>query len=62
MSEGDHTGAFKVQYEAFRILKSGKVDQSHAEYLLISAIKSPQVINLEEIMLLANVQELKKNS
>ena len=43
--EGDASGAFKVYYEAFRIIEvqKGSADKykSNAEQLLISAIKSP---------------------
>ena len=62
--EQDHTGAFKVYYEAFTLLETQKVDskkyKNHCENLIISAIKSPSVINFEEIMLLSVVQDLKK--
>jgi len=44
-AEGDASGAFKVYYEAFRIIevqkKSASEFKTEAEHLLISAIKSP---------------------
>ena len=62
--EQDHTGAFKVYYEAFSLLETQKIDsnkyKTQCEKLMISAIKSPSVINFEEIMLLSVVQDLKK--
>lgn len=68
-SESDHRGAFKVYFQAFKLINSlsakeqkEKTRKSEAESLIISALKSPEVINLEEIMLLDAIQELKNSS
>lgn len=68
-TEADHRGAFKVYFQAFKLINSlsakeqkEKTRKSEAESLIISALKSPEVINLEEIMLLEAIQELKNSS
>lgn len=59
----DSTGAVQVYMEALRLVdtssKNKQADQSrkqHTERLIVSAIKSPQTINFEEILLLDSVQ------
>lgn len=65
----DCRGAFQVYLEALRLVdlgsKNKQVDQSrkqHTERLIVNAIKSPQTINFEEIMLLDSVQQLSKQA
>jgi len=43
-------------------VKENKNRKIEAENLILTALKSPQVINLEEIMLLDAVKELKESS
>ena len=66
---GDCTGAFQVYMEALKLVdtgsKSKKGDQGkkeHTERLIVNAIKSPQTINFEEILLLDAVKELGKQA
>ena len=55
--ENDTTGAFKIYYEAIKIVDTknsiSATDREKAvSQMLVQAIKSPEIINFEEIMLL----------
>ena len=65
--ENDSAGAFKVYFQAFKLIntlhaKEAKKMTTQAEQFVIAALKSPEVINFEEIMLLNAVKELKQSS
>lgn len=65
--EGDSTGAFKVYYQAFKLLntmgtKENQKRKTEAEQLVVAALKSPEIINIEEVMLLDGIKELKSQS
>ena len=61
MAEGDSTAAFKLYFEAsilFDGVKGGMKPEIHAktaQALIISAIKSPSILNFEEILALSVV-------
>lgn len=71
--EGD-SGAFSVYYQAIKLfdedqnlrdqyMKNKKSSyQSEAEKLVINAIKSPEIVNFEEVIALEAIQDLKKTS
>jgi len=66
-NEGDSNGSFKVYFQAFKLIntlsaKEAKQQKSSAENFVLCALKSPGVINLEEILLLDAVQDLKESS
>jgi len=64
--EGDYTGAFNLYYQALKIIdseqsKTLKKDiQKKIEALVANAIKSPAVVNFEEILNLDTVKDAKK--
>ena len=62
--EGDAQGAFNLYFHSLSLVdaKSTSKYQKEAEVLISNAIKGPQVIYLEEVMLIAAVQDLKKTS
>jgi hypothetical protein len=65
--QNDSTGAFQVYYQAFKLIntlgaKETKKWTSEAESLVMTALKSPECINLEEIMLLDAVKDLSSTS
>jgi len=74
LDQEDDSGAFMVYYEALRLFdedqqlrsqfKKSKMDyyQSEAEKLVINAIKSPEIVNFEEVIALEAIQDLKKTS
>lgn len=62
----DSTGAVQVYMEALKLVSSGQKnkqgDQSkkeHTERLIVNAIKSPQTINFEEILLIDAVKQFR---
>lgn len=71
--EGD-SGAFPLYYHALKLFdedqnlrsqyKKNKMEsyQSEAEKLVINAIKSPEIVNFEEVIALEAIQDLKKTS
>jgi len=66
-NHGDSTGAFKVFFQAFKIIqllpaKETTNKKVEAEQLVLAALKSPEVINLEELMTLDAVKDLKNSS
>jgi translation initiation factor 3 subunit M len=63
-SEGDAQGAFNLYFHSLKLIdsKSSSKYQKDAEKLIANAIKGPQVIQFEEIMLIEAVQDLKKSS
>ena len=65
--EKDSNGSFRVYFQAFKLIntlstKEAKGYMKQAESFVLSALKAPEVINIEEIMLLDAVQELKSSS
>lgn len=65
----DCRGAFQVYMDALKLVdigsKNKQADQArkqHTERLIVNAIKSPQTINFEEILLLDSVQQLSKQA
>ena len=66
--EGDATYAFKLFYEAARLVdnKTGSITAAQnadtAKDMIVSAIKSPEILNFEEIIALTIVQDLKKQA
>ena len=53
----DSNGSFRVYFQAFKLInalsaKEAKEYMKSAEDFVLTALKSPEVINLEEIMLL----------
>lgn len=61
--EGDHGHAFRVFYQAFNLVGNEKGDwKAQAEQLVLSALRSPQTVNIEEVLLFNAVKELKTNS
>jgi len=66
----DSQGAFQVYMDAVKLIDMGgknkkEVDQTkkqHVERLVVTAIKSPQTLNFEEILLLDAIQLYTKQS
>ena len=63
-AEGDAGGAFDLYFHSLSLVdaKSSSKYKKEAEKLIANAIKGPKVIYLEEIMVIAAVQDLKKSS
>lgn len=62
--EGDAQGAFNLYFHSLSLVdaKNASKYQKEAEKLIVNAVKGPQVINFEEILLIEAVQDLKKSS
>lgn len=66
-TEQDTQGAFKVYFQAFKLIdslgvKDKKALNMSAQNLVINALKSQEIINLEEVMILESVKDLKNTS
>jgi len=55
--EEDYSGAYKVYYEAFKLVDDKDLSKvsTETQNFIISAIKSPHVINFKEILALKHV-------
>lgn len=62
--DGDAQGAFNLYFHSLSLIdaKNASKYQKEAEKLIVNAVKGPQVINFEEIMMVDAVQDLKKTS
>ena len=62
--DGDSQGAFKIYFECLSDVnaKNASKYQTEATALLVNAVKGPQVINFEEVMVLDVVQDLKNSA
>ena len=50
--ENDNGNAFRVYFHTFKYIHNEKGDfKTHAEQLIISAFRAPQIINIEEVLL-----------
>jgi hypothetical protein len=61
--EQDHSNAFLVYFQAFKVINNQKGDYKiQAEQLILSAFKSSQTINLEGTLVFDAVKDLKTTS
>ena len=63
-TEGDAQGAFNLYFHSLSLVdaKNASNYKKEAEKLIANAVKGPEVINFEEVMMVASVQDLKKSS
>jgi hypothetical protein len=63
-TEGDAQGAFNLYFTSLSLVdaKNASKYQKEAEKLIANAVKGPEVINFEEVLMIEAVQDLKKSS
>jgi hypothetical protein len=63
-TEGDAQGAFNLYFHSLSLVdaKNASKYQKEAEKLIANAVKGPEVINFEEVLMIESVQDLKKSS
>ena len=63
-AEGDSQGAFQIYFNTLQMTngKNASKYQKESTALLVNAVKGPEVINLEEVMLLDAIKDLKKSA